>query len=479
MIPSVEPFDEAKYKALMDGIQSAEIRLKDVRINEDFRFDSGFYTIKTARNVTLSYELIGKHLLSTQYGVSKDMNSSGEGYQIFRMNELHHGLCDIEPEKYVELSENDFEIVELHDRDVLFNRTNSYDLVGRTGIYYQHGSRQTFASYLVRLVPDNTELLSEYLVAFLNTKHGVQEIKRRARQSINQTNVNPEEVKRIQIPMVCMELQQTIKAVFLKADILRVHANDQYEEAERIIDQTIGRIEYIETIPAVSEKCVSASFALTGRLDAEYYQQKYLIIRNNLHTKDTVQSICSRVYDDNYIPQGDVEYNYIELANVGNNGDISDVGIVLGAKLPSRARRIVKKGQVIISSVEGSLQSCALITDEYDGALCSTGFYVLDSSRINSETLLVLFKSDPIQALLKQRCSGTILTAISKDELLNMPLPYIDEDVQKEIAAKVQESFTLRRKSKELLEYAKQAVEMAIDQGEEAALEWLNSKVNI
>lgn len=148
MSPSIEPFDEAKYKALMDGIQSAEIRLKDVRINEDFRFDSSFYTIKTARNASLSYESIGKHLLSTQYGVSKDMNSSGEGYQIFRMNELHHGLCDIEPEKYVELSECDFEIVELHDRDVLFNRTNSYDLVGRTGVYYHHGLRQTYASCL-------------------------------------------------------------------------------------------------------------------------------------------------------------------------------------------------------------------------------------------------------------------------------------------------------------------------------------------
>lgn len=56
-----------------------------------------------------------------------------------------------------------------------------------------------------------------------------------------------------------------------------------------------------------------------------------------------------------------------------------------------------------------------------------------------------------------------------------MPLPMIDEDVQKVIAAKVQESFALRQQSKQLLEYAKQAVEMAIEQGEDAALEWLNT----
>ena len=130
-------------------------------------------------------------------------------------------------------------------------------------------------------------------------------------------------------------------------------------------------------------------------------------------------------------------------------------------------------------SVEGSLQSCALITDEYDGALCSTGFYVLDSDCINSETLLVLFKSEPIQALMKQRCSGTILTAISKDELLSMPLPMIDGDIQKEIAVKVQEAFTLRKQSKQLLEYAKQAVEMAIEQGEDVVFACLKDKIPV
>lgn len=51
-------------------------------------------------------------------------------------------------------------------------------------------------------------------------------------------------------------------------------------------------------------------------------------------------------------------------------------------------------------------------------------------------------------------------------------------EIQEKIAAKVQESFTLRKQSKQLLEYAKQAVEMAIEQGEDMALEWLKDKVN-
>ena len=132
---------------------------------------------------------------------------------------------------------------------------------------------------------------------------------------------------------------------------------------------------------------------------------------------------------------------------------------------------------MLVPSVEGSLQSCALITNDFDECLCSTGFYVLDSNQINSETLLVLFKSNAIQSLMKQRCSGTILAGITKDELLSMPLPKIDDELQKRIANKVQHSFELRARAKQLLEDAKCAVEMAIEQGEDIALKWLESKM--
>ena len=55
--------------------------------------------------------------------------------------------------------------------------------------------------------------------------------------------------------------------------------------------------------------------------------------------------------------------------------------------------------------------------------------------------------------------------------------PSIDENVQKEIAKKVKKSFELRRKSKQLFENTKKAVEMAIEQGEDAALAWLKANV--
>lgn len=475
MSPSVEPFNEARYKALMDGLECKEVDLSEIFNNKDRRIDSTFYTAKIPYNSNLTYVKIGQYLVSTQYGVSKDMNEGYIGYPIYRMNEIHHMLCDLNPAKSVELSRKEFEKFKLNNGDVLFNRTNSYEFVGRTGIYYYNGVDQTYASYLVRLNPDNDYILSEYLVAFLSSKYGVADIKRRARQSINQTNVNPEEVKEIKIPLICKPLQKLIKECFISANQLRISAADEYDMAESILAHAFDLSLQKEDAITFSVKTLDESFSLTGRLDAEYYQPKYANYIDALKTAYTVQTICS-LNDKNFIPDENVEYDYIELANVGNTGDISNVEKFWGKELPSRARRQVKTGQVIVASVEGSLQSCALITEEYNNALCSTGFYVLDSDILNSETLLVLFKSEPIQALLKQRCSGTILTAITKDELLSMPLPQIDVTLQKEIAIKVQESFVQRRKSELFLEYAKRAVEIAIEQDEETAMKWLKEK---
>lgn len=313
-----------------------------------------------------------------------------------------------------------------------------------------------------------------YLMVFLRCKYGFEQLFRQRELTIQYQLTLPR-VKAVDVFVADDKLQKAVKRVCVKSRELQKESNDSYQLAEQILVEIVKCPDF-STTSTHSIKSINESFVRSGRLDAEYYQPKYESIAQKLNTSETVLSLCN-LYDKNFVPQEKQSYQYIELADVGQSGDISDVDIQYGSDLPTRARRIVKSGQIIVSSVEGSLQSCALITDEYDGALCSTGFYVLDSDYINSETLLVLFKSEPIQALMKQRCSGTILTAISKDELLSMPLPKIDEDVQKEIAAKVQESFALRKQSKQQFEYAKKAVEMAIEQGEDAALEWLKDKI--
>ncbi len=214
------------------------------------------------------------------------------------------------------------------------------------------------------------------------------------------------------------------------------------------------------------------------RIDADYFQPKYdNIIRGIKSYLGGWSTVANQVHlkDSSFKPEPEMEYKYIELADIGSSGEIKDCMVEQGQDLPSRARCKVNTGDVIASSVEGSLENIALVTEEYDNALCSTGFHVINSDVLNSETLLVFLKSNIGQLQLKKGCSGTILTAINREEFGRITLPTIRAEKQAEIQQKVVESFNLRKHAKDLLEYAKRAVEIAIEQDEQTAIDWLES----
>ena len=409
------------------------------------------------------------------------MNEGGVGTKIYRMNEISNMLCDRNILKYAELSTDEVASYKLKDRDVLFNRTNSQTFVGRTGIFREFSDEDiVFASYLIRINPDTEIVTPEYLTAFLNTKYGVLDVKRRARISINQSNVNAEELKRVEIPLLCDELQTKITLAFDKSFHLLQASEVQYHQAQTILLSEFGLAAWQ---PKQRHTFIGnySDTQRTGRIDADYFQPKYDDIINAIKCYpsgwDTLGNLV-HVRDKNFKPEDKTEYKYIELANIANNGEITNCMMAQGHDLPSRARRKVAMGDVIVSSIEGSLSSIALIEKEYDQALCSTGFHVLNSQVFNSDTLLVLMKSMIGQLQLKKGCSGTILTAINQDELSNMILPKIPDEKQTQIQQKVIESFNLRHQSKHLLECAKRAVEIAIEQDEQTAMDWLETETS-
>ena len=453
-------------------------KLSHLSLHPDFRWDSQYLSCEPYKNKNLKYVPIGNTLTSSQYGVSIEMNEDNIGTKIYRMNEISNMLCDRNVLKYAELNDNQISSFKLKDRDVLFNRTNSKEFVGRTGIFRKFSDENVvFASYLVRVNPDPKIVTPEYLTAFLNTKYGIIDIKRRARHSINQSNVNLEEVKRIEIPLLCNQLQNGITLSFNKAFDLIQASEVVYHQAQTLLLTELGLADWQPKHQLTFVKNFSDTKS-TERIDADYFQPKYDEIVNAIKNYsggwDTLDNQV-HVKDTNFNPDAETEYKYIELADIGRNGEITDCMMEQGEDLPTRARRKVATGDVIVSSIEGSLGSIALITEEYDRALCSTGFHVVQSDVLNSETLLVLLKSRVGQLQLKKGCSGTILTAINKDEFSRIVVPIIRAEKQAEIQQKVVESFNLRKHAKELLEHAKRAVEIAIKQGEQTAINWLAS----
>ena len=107
-------------------------------------------------------------LETTQYGLSaKAPNLKRQGYPLLRMNNLVAGLVDTSDLKHIQLDKEALEKFRLSKGDVLFNRTNSFELVGKTGLFDKEGD-YVFASYLIRLVTDSQVLNSYFLSFYFN-----------------------------------------------------------------------------------------------------------------------------------------------------------------------------------------------------------------------------------------------------------------------------------------------------------------------
>lgn len=450
---------------MLEGLEICKVPFSRVIGNDIVRMESEFYNSNTVsyKNTVKASQIID----FSQYGTSKELNEMGEGYPVLRLNEFNYSFIS-HPDKYCSLLDIDaYHGLQLKKDDVLICRTNGNPkFVGRSAIVPKDYD-YAFASYLFRIRPNRKYINSATLVAFLNSKYGRLEIEKYSMVG-NQANFSPAKFREISIPVFSKDLNDKIEDITYRAFQKLEMSESLYSEAANNMLECLDLNDFTASSNSCNVKTLKESFIETGRLDAEYYQPKYDDILHHIQAykygSKNLAEICD-IKEDNFTPKDDTTYKYVELANIGKYGNIIGCSQQKGEDLPSRARRIVSKNDVVISSLEGSLDSCALVEEDYDGALCSTGFYVLKSSVLNSETLLVLFKSPLVKELMRKGCSGTILTAIGRQELERIPIPLIRQEIQEEIAQHVQSSISLRKESQQLLEHAKLTVEGAIQNG--------------
>lgn len=153
---------------------------------------------------------LGSVVQETQYGLSINAGSEGQ-YPMLRMMNIENGLCVENDIKYVDLTEKEFEAYQLVHGDVLFNRTNSYELVGRTGVYELQGDH-VFASYLVRIKANREKLEPKFLTLYLNSDFGRRQVLAYATKGVSQANVNASNLLRVRVPLPPLEVQKRVLA---------------------------------------------------------------------------------------------------------------------------------------------------------------------------------------------------------------------------------------------------------------------------
>lgn len=399
-----------------------------------------------------------------------------KGIPLIRTSEIKNPLISFSTTVFLDYATHSHHFkTELKPGDIVMTKIGAY--IGDVAILPDKYDAYNFSQNVTGLSVKSDLIYSSYLFAFLLSKFGHSQIKRIIMLS-GQGKIELEDIRDIAIYEANDNFQRIIDKAIRLSQSLVSKSELIFKESENILLSELGLTNWQPKHQLTFIKNYSDT-QKAERIDAEYYQPKYdeiiHAIKNYSGGWESLDDLVN-LKDQNFNPKSDVEYNYIELSNIAGNGEITGCTTEYGADLPSRARRKAKEKDVIVSSIEGSLSSIALVGKEYNDTLCSTGFYVIKSDFFNSESLLVLMKSIAGQMLLKKGCNGTILTAINKDEFLSIPLPKLRQEKQQEIQQRVTESFNLRKQSKHLLECAKKAVEMAIEQDEKTAIDWLKAQ---
>ena len=323
----------------------------------------------------------------------------------------------------------------------------------------------------------NDKFKPRFISTFLLSKYGKFQSIREATGNV-QLNLFVYKIKEIRFPVFTDILQQKIENICLTANNYRIDSQNQFREAQTLLLFELGLLNWKPEHHLAFVKNFSDTQEVR-RIDAEYFQPKYDEIEEAIKSYSGGYSLIKDEFKQNkstFKIDDEKKYLYVEIGSINvSNGEMVP-NEVLGSELPANAKRVLNKGDVIVSKVRTYRGAITIV--EENGYVGSGAFTILkENGQINKETLFAFLHSKPLLAWSLKPNTGTSYPVIVDDDILNLPIPILPEEIQTQIQKKVTESFTLRKQSKHFLEAAKRAVEMAIEEDEETAMDWLNNEV--
>ncbi len=182
---------------------------------------------------------IGELATDVRYGTSSPAVEGGR-YPYLRMNNLtFDGQIDLTDLKYIDIPDAEIEKCVVRRGDVLFNRTNSVELVGKTAVF-DYPQEMVIAGYIIR-VRLNNELLPEILSQYMNLEALKNFLRSMAKGAVNQANINAQELQSIKVYVPDRALQEQFVDMKKQVDKSKVVIQKSLEETKLLFDSLMQR----------------------------------------------------------------------------------------------------------------------------------------------------------------------------------------------------------------------------------------------
>lgn len=199
---------------------------------------------------------------------------------------------------------------------------------------------------------------------------------------------------------------------------------------------------------------------LNGRFDFDFYSPENRKMFSNLDNVKTVRlgDICEIVkVRSKKLKDQNSTVQYVELSDINTHSyEIINSTIYQVHELPSRASYELQKGDIITAIAGNSVgtrkHATAIVTQDFEGSICTNGFRVLRNFKIDIYYLLYFLKSEIFLKQMFMYRTGAAIPNVSDNDLLNIVIHVPEQKIIDDISSKMQHAFELRQESKKQIE---------------------------
>ena len=463
---------------LLEGLEVSILPLSTVREeNNKIRIDSGYFTkaalIAEELVKALPNDPLGDLSATFRKGIfdikAETYVEPGEGVPFIRITDIKTGMIQKRSTTWIDHAAHAREAkTALKFGDLVLSKT-AYPAAAIVNLPECNVSQDTIA---VQLSSDGKRhYRTGYIAAFLNSSHGIALMARRFQGNVQQ-HLSLEDGKSVRIPRLSVQLQERVHALILRVDQQQEAVTKAMSAAEQDLLTAFGIADWTPPEPLVYTARASDVFA-SGRFDARFFAPRIQALLDLLALDGRTVSDVATPRREKFRPEVCAVFDYIEI------GDIDGAGAAAHTRLaskdaPSRATWHVRAGDIITSTVRPIRRLSAQVAPEQDGIVCSSGFVVVTPHGIAPEVLLTYLRLPVICELLDLYASASMYPAITDADIFNLPLPFIPDAVADQVTHNVITAKAARTGAAGMLQAAKRAVEIAIEEGEAAAMDYLD-----
>lgn len=486
--PSDESFHETKYKDLMDGLECSEMKCSEaVGAGGNARWDSEYYGKDyihvnniLMKNEVVSFSNLCKSIKKGIFDLSPSVYKEC-GVPFIRTSEIKKPTINFNSTAFIDEKiniENGKTI--LSPYDIVFTKIGAY--IGDVAILPNNYTEYNFSQNVAGASLKN-KLIGPYLLFFFLSKFGRAQILRSVMLS-GQGKLELADIRNYKVPVFSNDFTIEIRDLFKDIEEKEKNAVLQYECAVNNLSSFIN-IDGDQFNEQYSIKTFSSSLIASERLDAEYYQPKYDRLFENLSRFRTFSlgGANGLVNIQKSIEPGSEYYHnsgipFIRVSDV-DKFEISMPDIKLPKDIVVNVENLFPKKNTILFSKDGSVGIAYKVQDDMEvvtsGALLH--LTVKDTDIILPDYLTLVLNSPIVQMQAERDSNGAVIQHWKPSDIEKVIIPVLDMEVQMDIAEKVQESFRLKKESKQLIEIGIKTLEMAIETDEKTAVYWLKSQI--